>query len=325
MDSSLRTARDTDAEVKFLDATSLNAEGFPIKRRIALLLILLVAAAMTVATASAIAGNEKQPVGKDPVAAAKKMPADRGSKGQEAVGKDLQKTSEGAGPTAIAAPAKPPPGAGLPRESTAPPEKLPPVKGSHIADDADSRVQCHTMPDLWDPKDKDRYRLYIPMAGLKKDVHYQQGVNCSDCHGGDPESTDVLQAHSAENHFRSKLAEIMAVRWPCCHEDKFTDLRKSVHAEAGLAENSKLGGLLSCNQCHGQLVHRLLPPRDPNSPVYLASQVQTCGRCHGEHEKTFLASVHGQGLTKLGLNVGPVCADCHVRTGSTARWTSVRR
>ena len=68
------------------------------------------------------------------------------------------------------------------------------------------------MPELWDPKDKQSYRLYIPLSELKKDVHYRQGVDCSDCHGGNPESTGVLQAHSAEDHFRGKLADIMAVR-----------------------------------------------------------------------------------------------------------------
>jgi cytochrome b subunit of formate dehydrogenase len=54
-----------------------------------------------------------------------------------------------------------------------------------------------------------------------------------------------------------------------------------------------------------------LPVRDPNSPVFHGNQVKTCGACHEDLEKTFLDSVHGKALTKMGLVVGPVCADCH--------------
>ena len=47
------------------------------------------------------------------------------------------------------------------------------------------------------------------------------------------------------------------------------------------------------------------------SPVFLDNQIKTCGGCHEEHLKTYLKSVHGQGLEKLGLMVVPACADCH--------------
>ena len=75
-------------------------------------------------------------------------------------------------------------------------------------------------------------------------------------------------------------------------------------------ENPKLGKPLSCDQCHGPPAHSLPSPRNPNSPVYLGNQVRTCGRCHGEYEKTFLESVHGQALIEMGLDVGPVFANC---------------
>ena len=107
---------------------------------------------------------------------------------------------------------------------------MPPLKGSHSKDDDNSCLQCHTLPDAWDPKDKAQYRFFIVLDGLKKDVHYQKGVNCVDCHGGDP-SVMETKAHQTDD-FRSKLPDIQKF---CahCHSAEVVDLRKSVHAKAG--------------------------------------------------------------------------------------------
>ena len=82
--------------------------------------------------------------------------------------------------------------------------KMPPLKGSHVTDDNNSCLQCHTTPDAWDPKDKAQYRFYVPLDPLKKDVHYQKGVNCVDCHGGDATVLET-KAHQTDD-FRSKPA-----------------------------------------------------------------------------------------------------------------------
>src|SRR5271157_3863938 len=84
--------------------------------------------------------------------------------------------------------------------------KMPPLKGSHIVDDNNSCLQCHTTPEAWDPKDKAQYRFFIVLDSLKKDVHYQKGVNCVDCHGGDP-TIQETKAHQTDD-FRSKLPDI---------------------------------------------------------------------------------------------------------------------
>ena len=69
---------------------------------------------------------------------------------------------------------------------------------------------------------------------------------------------------------------------------------------------------MSCTQCHGQppeyarFDHKLLPIKDPKSPVHLEGQLKTCGGCHPEQRETFLRSVHGQALEKKGLSVGPM-------------------
>jgi cytochrome b subunit of formate dehydrogenase len=237
-------------------------------------------------------------------------------------------------PTDSAAPAKPVEAA-KPAAPAKPVEKLPAVKGSHVADDSNVCFLCHTTADQWDPKDKKLYRFYLPVENLKKDVHYQKGVSCTDCHGGNSEASDVLGAHSQDSFFRSKQAEIIAARCAHCHEAEMIDLRKSVHATAGMTDNPKERTLLTCDKCHGPLAHSLLPlhlppdakspigKKNPDSPVELEKQVEMCGGCHSKSggettlanafdaKETFLQSVHGQGLKKSGLSVGPVCADCH--------------
>ena len=71
------------------------------------------------------------------------------------------------------------------------------------------------------------------------------------------------------------------------------------------------GTPLACSKCHGSPAHHISPVHDAKSPVYLEHQVKTCGDCHAEHLGTYLQSVHGQGLNKLGLINTAVCANCH--------------
>ena len=86
------------------------------------------------------------------------------------------------------------------------PEKLPPPIGSHIKDDENSCLACHSN---MDPKDKTMGRFYMDANALKKDVHYQKGVSCSDCHGGDASVFEVT-SHQAKDDFHTKLSDIMA-------------------------------------------------------------------------------------------------------------------
>jgi cytochrome b subunit of formate dehydrogenase/nitrate/TMAO reductase-like tetraheme cytochrome c subunit len=192
--------------------------------------------------------------------------------------------------------------------------KMPPLKGSHIAEDNNYCLQCHTTADSFEGDSK---HAYVALDALKKDVHYQKGVNCVDCHGGDPAKQDA-QAHQTDD-FRSKLPQIEKY---CahCHSAEVFDLGKSEHSAAGPKNALGEGTPMGCVACHGQpplrtrFDHALLPVNDAKSPVAvsLQGQVQTCGRCHEDHTETFLRSVHGQGIEKMGLSVGPpACANCH--------------
>ena len=142
---------------------------------------------------------------------------------------------------AVAKPAAVPPAAAKPAV------KMPPLKGSHVKDDDNTCLQCHT--NALDPKDKDQARFCIIMDGLKKDVHYQKGVNCIDCHGGDGTILET-KAHQTDD-FRAKLPEIQKF---CahCHEKAVALLNASPHKVAidGVIDPTGTTPKVSCLDCH---------------------------------------------------------------------------
>jgi cytochrome b subunit of formate dehydrogenase len=189
-----------------------------------------------------------------------------------------------------------------------------PPEGSQLPPDEISCIMCHGEADLWEG---DTLRLHVPQEGLADDVHWKKGVNCHDCHGGDPSSFEVPVAHSTEVDpngkvvaFRSPLAEVRKV---CanCHKDQAIDLVKGVHDKAGEKDEQGRGTPLACRDCHGKNSHHILPAHDQASPVFLDHQVKTCGGCHEEHLKSYSDSVHGNGLYESGLAVTASCANCH--------------
>ena len=78
-------------------------------------------------------------------------------------------------------------------------------------------IQCHGTEDLWDA---DTRHLFVPAERLAGDIHWQKGLRCQDCHGGDATTTDLRSAHAVEVGFRkvNSPAEMPAF---CghCHSD----------------------------------------------------------------------------------------------------------
>jgi cytochrome b subunit of formate dehydrogenase len=179
----------------------------------------------------------------------------------------------------------------------------PPLTGSQLGPEANRCAMCHTEPALWDESNQ---RLLIDLEKLGPDAHWQQGVNCHDCHGGDPATTDFSAAHVG-------LVPVGKMRQRCvlCHEAQRLDLVKSVHAKAGARDERGRGLPLDCSKCHGPDAHAILSAKNHDSPVFLNNQVNTCGSCHREDQETYDDTVHGKGLYESGLLVTAVCADCH--------------
>ena len=182
-----------------------------------------------------------------------------------------------------------------------------------LPDDFNACVLCHGTPEFWDG---DRQRLFISKEQLAEDAHFQAGVRCHECHGGDRTSFDEPEAHSTKvdrpgvTPFRFPSAEVQK---SClrCHEEEARGLASGVHAGAGGLDHQGRPAPLGCDKCHGKVKHHLLPVDDPRSPVFLDHQVDVCGNCHEPGLSTYLQSVHGHGLKQSGLLVTASCADCH--------------
>ena len=177
------------------------------------------------------------------------------------------------------------------------------VKGSQIPHAEIRCAACHTEPALWEGE---KQKLFVSPEILEHDVHWQKGVACSDCHGGDPASTKYADAHAG-------LVPVSQLRDRCsiCHKEQKLGLIKGVHAKAGAKDDRGRGLPLDCTKCHGTNAHAILPAKDEHSPVHSANQVHTCGSCHAGDEKTYANTAHGRGLFESGLKVTAVCADCH--------------
>ena len=111
----------------------------------------------------------------------------------------------------------------------------PPVQGSQLPLRENQCALCHGRSD--DGKGH-LSRLYVSSESLVDDVHFRRGVNCHDCHGGDPHSVQETVAHStafgdaAVVPFRKTENEL---RRACatCHSAQAVDIVKGVHARVG--------------------------------------------------------------------------------------------
>ncbi len=240
-----------------------------------------------------------------------------------------------ASPAPAPAAAKP---ATVPPAAAKPALKMPPLKGSQVKDDDNTCLQCHA--NALDPKDKDQARFCIIMDSLKKDVHYQKGVNCIDCHGGDGTILET-KAHQTDN-FRAKLPEIQKF---CahCHEKAVALLNASPHKVAidGVIDPTGTTPKVSCLDCHANADgapsgapgtagrgQGQISPHSISASMRekLNDQVNFCGKCHsdeGVHAKpkratvdvitSLRASVHAKAGAKNAQGEGtPLsCTECH--------------
>jgi predicted CXXCH cytochrome family protein len=261
------------------------------------------------------------------------------------------------GPAAIAqekAPAKAP---------SATPQKLaagtqePPAK-KHPArppDEKNTCIGCHGSPDFAALLEGQRKRLFVSPKDLAADIHWQKGLRCQDCHGGDPTADDYGPAHTG----RGGLHSIKPVDIPefCgnCHADigymrnynpapRVDQLRE--YWSSGHGQRLKATGdpnVATCVSCHDRphgsgldtAKHAVRPVADLQSPVYRTNVAQTCARCHADaklmadpaytfrgrpigHEQyaQWTRSVHAEALLKKGDLSAATCNNCHGNHGA---------
>ena len=138
-------------------------------------------------------------------------------------------------------------------------------------------------------------------------------ASCIGCHAN-ADAKGKISPHDISASMQEKLADEVGFCGKC-HTKERNELLQSIHAKAGAADAHGQAQVLHCSQCHGKPGHGMLAVKNENSPVFLDHQVQTCGACHDQkedsHLKSYLESVHGEGLVKSGLDRVAVCADCH--------------
>ena len=203
--------------------------------------------------------------------------------------------------------------------------------GSQLPLDQNSCATCHGEPDLWDDA---HLRLFVPLEPLADDVHWKNGVNCHDCHGGNPGSLNFQQAHATEVDgapsqvlpFKPQLSQ--STRTPerletlvqvCgkCHAQAAETYLVSVHGHG--FQKSGLVVTAVCTDCHGS--HGIFPVTDPRSTLHSDAVGATCAKCHRFIQERLQQSVHGRVATPTATTGGPEsgdgakrrpnCSDCH--------------
>jgi hypothetical protein len=70
---------------------------------------------------------------------------------------------------------------------------------AQVEDEDNLCITCHGDPDIWEDETK---HLHVTAEALAGDIHWQKGLRCQDCHGGDPTTFDLRTAHAIEDGFR---------------------------------------------------------------------------------------------------------------------------
>jgi len=191
----------------------------------------------------------------------------------------------------------------------------------------DECIKCHIENDI------------MPEHFSKSDIHWQNGLSCSGCHGGDPNEVDEEKAMSISNGYvgvpdkkdipqfcgkcHSNLEEMQLFQ-PRIPTDQVSQYYVSTHGK-----QLKIGNMdvASCTDCH--TTHDILPASDTRSTTYAINIPNTCNNCHGNSElmdkynmestqvAEYSQSVHGIALLEK-LDVGaPACNDCHGNHGAS--------
>lgn len=139
-------------------------------------------------------------------------------------------------------------------------------------EEADSCVDCHRDPDflVTNKKLRDYY------VNWELSIHSQEGVTCSDCHGGNPALGDKESAHGGELGEGSLGSAVNFRNIPrtCgqCHEEIYKAYRESHHSEHLIREGEDRQGP-NCVTCHGSI----------NVSVLNVTSIRdSCTRCHND-------------------------------------------
>ncbi len=164
-------------------------------------------------------------------------------------------------------------------------------------------ASCHTQPAEELPKS---------VHGAARTGGDRDGPTCRSCHGS---THAILPMHDPASRVAKKN---LAATCGACHSNPeflarhkipfarpVEAYRQSVHGRAVERGNQAAP---SCSDCHAS--HSIFAARDSRSKINHWNVPETCGACHAEIKRTYLASIHGQAVQR-GVPGAPVCTDCH--------------
>ncbi len=137
----------------------------------------------------------------------------------------------------------------------------------------DGCVSCHSDHDFLVRNKK----LYDYYQDWKLSIHGQEGVNCADCHGGNPKAKSKENAHRGKG-FRadrkSSPIDYRNIPATCakCHDNIYAKYRQSEHFEHLRGGRGERQGP-NCVTCHGSVSTTVLT---------VTSVRETCSQCHNE-------------------------------------------
>jgi hypothetical protein len=179
--------------------------------------------------------------------------------------------------------------------------------------------------------------VQVTQEQFAQDIHFQKGLTCASCHGGDPTKGD-MDAMSKSAGFRGKVqrkdipalcgrchsdAAYMRQYNPSLRTDQFSQYLTSVHGKLRAKGDDKVA---VCTDCHG--VHDLRPAADSRSNVHPLNVAQTCSRCHAnaaymkgysiptDQFASYGLSVHHEAIAARGDLSAPTCTTCHGNHGA---------
>jgi hypothetical protein len=189
---------------------------------------------------------------------------------------------------------------------------------------SDSCIACHE-------KMGGKYLKLV--QDFKKSTHWDKGLGCVDCHGGDPTSGDVAVAMDPAIGFVGKPTggQILDTCTKChanpeymkqfgnMRTDQLELYKTSIHGKR-FFENGDMN-VAFCSDCHSP--HLIAPASNPQSSTHHENIPATCGKCHADKSlmsaygidadivSDYMAGRHGELLFKEKETAAPVCTSCH--------------
>jgi predicted CXXCH cytochrome family protein len=167
-----------------------------------------------------------------------------------------------------------------------------------------------------------------------KDIHFNKGISCAGCHGGNSTSDDMDKAMNKAEGFRGvPKGDAISRTCAACHTDsvkmkqfgsilptdQWAKLQESVHAGSSVKGKEHVVQCVTCHNAHG-----IVSVKNPTSPVYPLNSVKTCAKCHADiaymkaynpviavdQLEKYRTSVHGK-RNAGGDPKAAVCTSCH--------------